>query len=166
MKCPVCAKEMVEENFGVKVDVCENGCKGIWFDQFELAKLDHPKAGLGEALENALRAPRANDDNRKALTCPRCSIPMHAHKYQRDKEVSVDECYKCGGLFLDSGELTEIRDHYMSDAEVDAYAQQLIESTPGFAEEKQNLKAQEQRTQAIRNYTKFMTVSYWRKKFK
>ena len=53
MKCPVCGKEMVQENFGVNVDVCENGCKGIWFDQGELRMLDENNEGLGAALENA-----------------------------------------------------------------------------------------------------------------
>ncbi len=33
MNCPVCSKEMVEEDFGQKVFVCENGCKGMWTDQ-------------------------------------------------------------------------------------------------------------------------------------
>ena len=33
MNCPICKKEMVEEDFGgVVIDVCKNGCKGIWFD--------------------------------------------------------------------------------------------------------------------------------------
>ena len=62
MKCPVCSKEMVQENFGVNVDVCENGCKGIWFDQGELRRLDENNEGLGAALEQALRYPRSNDE--------------------------------------------------------------------------------------------------------
>ena len=57
MKCPVCGKEMVTENFGVNVNVCENGCKGIWFDQGKLAMLDENNEGLGAALEAALRYP-------------------------------------------------------------------------------------------------------------
>ena len=165
MKCPVCGKEMVTENFGVNVNVCENGCKGIWFDQAELAMLDEKNEGLGAALEAALRYPRHNDGQRGQIKCPKCGIPMHTHKYKRDKEVNVDECYNCGGFFLDSGELTDIRNNYMSDAEVTAYVDKMISSVPGYSEEMKKLDAEQKRLEAIQKLTKFLTVSYWRKKF-
>ncbi len=165
MKCPVCGEEMVQENLGVNVDVCETGCKGMWFDQDELVMLDENNEGLGAALENALRHPRSNDGARGPIDCPKCAIPLHTHAYRGDREVRVDECYNCGGFFLDSGELTEIRDNYMSDAEVKAYADKLINSVPEYAQSEKDLDAQEKRLKAIQNFTKFMTVSYWRKKF-
>ena len=90
MKCPACGQEMVKKNFGVDVDVCENGCKGIWFDQGELTRLDEKNEGIGAALQAALRWPRKNDAHRPPLTCPKCSIPMHAHKFKRAKEVNVE----------------------------------------------------------------------------
>jgi hypothetical protein len=47
MNCPVCSKAMVEKDFGgVRVDVCQDGCKGIWFDWMELIKLDEQNEGL------------------------------------------------------------------------------------------------------------------------
>jgi Zn-finger nucleic acid-binding protein len=156
---------MVMENFGVEVYVCENGCKGIWFDQGELRMLDKNNEGLGAALQEALKSPRNNHGQRGQINCPRCSIPMHTHKYARAKEVNVDECYSCGGFFLDSGELTEIRDNYMSDAEINAYADQIANSVPEYAREKKDLDAEKNREEAIQAYTKFMTVNYWRKKF-
>ena len=67
---------------------------------------------------------------------------MHSHKYKRAKEVNVDECYQCGGFFLDSGELTEIRDHHMSDAEVTAYTQQLAASVPEYGKELKDIDAE------------------------
>jgi Zn-finger nucleic acid-binding protein len=165
MKCPICSKEMVEENFGVNVDVCENGCKGMWFDQGELAMMDQKNEGLGAALEAALRYPRSNDGKRGQITCPKCGIPMHTHKSKRDQEVNVDECYKCGGFFLDSGELTEIRNNFMADAEVNAYADKIIKAVPEYGKALQDLEAEKKRLAAIQNYTKFLRASYWSKKF-
>jgi Zn-finger nucleic acid-binding protein len=137
MDCPVCGKSMVEEIFGnIRVDVCKNGCKGIWFDWGELKELDESNEGAGEALEEALKSPRINDADRGKLQCPKCGIAMHAHKYKNAKEVNVDECYGCGGFFLDSGELREIRENYMSSEERDAYIQKLIEDTPMAGETK------------------------------
>ena len=90
---------------------------------------------------------------------------MHTHKYERDKEVNVDECYNCGGFFLDSGELTDIRNNYMSDAEVQAYADKIINSVPEYAQAMKDLDAQKKRLESIQKLTKFLIVDYWRKKF-
>src|SRR5437868_4029401 len=106
MNCPVCKTTMPERDFGgVKVNVCD-GCKGIWFDWFELAKLDEKNEGVGQALQDALHSSRVNDENRGPIPCPKCNLPMHRHQFKYDKEINVDECYNCGGFFLDSGELT------------------------------------------------------------
>ena len=165
MKCPVCDKEMVVKDFGgVNVDVCENGCKGIWFDQDELRMLDENNEGLGAALDAALHDPRANDAQRGQLICPKCSIPMHAHRFERAQEVNVDECYSCGGFFLDSGELAEIRDHYMSDAQVKEYVDKIVNAVPGYTQEQQDLAAGEKRLDAIQHFTRLLTVNYWRDK--
>jgi Zn-finger nucleic acid-binding protein len=144
MDCPACGKSMEEESFGnVQVDVCKNGCKGIWFDWGELKELDASDKGAGKALDEALKSPRAYDAGRGLLKCPKCGIAMHAHKYSSAKEVNVDECYGCGGFFLDSGELQEIRENYMSDEERDAYIQKLVTDTPMAGEtEKAGFRAE------------------------
>lgn len=162
MNCPVCHREMMEKDFGgVKVGVCSNGCKGIWFDWLELSKLDEKNEGLGNALKEALDYPRVNDGNRVQIKCPKCGIPMHAHKYQSSKEVNVDECYACGGFFLDSGELTVIRDTFMSEQEEAEYAQKLLDEMPDFREAKRELAKDKQRAEAIRRYTRFLRLSYY-----
>lgn len=151
MDCPVCGKSMVEEDFGgVQVDVCKNGCKGIWFDWQELIRLDENHEGAGRALEVALKSPRVNDADREQLKCPKCGLAMHAHKYSSAKEVNVDECYGCGGFFLDSGELREMRDNYMSEEERDAYVQNLLDEMPEYKAMEEEMKAQKvkQRTAA------------------
>jgi Zn-finger nucleic acid-binding protein len=58
--------------------------------------------------------------------------------------VNVDECYGCGGFFLDSGELREVRENHMSDEERDAYVQKLLDDVPEYAamkEETRQLRA-------------------------
>ena len=43
MKCPRCENELELVNqSGVEVDACRRGCGGIWFDAFELEKMDQP----------------------------------------------------------------------------------------------------------------------------
>lgn len=162
MKCPVCSQEMVQEDFGgVKVDVCLYGCKGIWLDWMELQKIDEKNEGLGNALKEALNYPRANDGSRGAINCPKCGIPMHAHQYESSKEANVDECYNCGGFFLDSGELRTIRETFMSEEEEEKYAQKLLNEIPDYQEAQDDLTKQELRAEAIKRYTKFVRLSYY-----
>ncbi len=149
MDCPVCGKSMVEEDFGgVQVDVCSKGCKGIWFDWQELIRLNEDHEGAGGAIEEALKSPRVNEGDREKLFCPKCGMAMHAHKYTSAKEVSVDECYGCGGFFLDSGELTDIRDQYMSEEERDAYVDKLLADIPEFKEMEEETKKEKARLRA------------------
>jgi Zn-finger nucleic acid-binding protein len=152
---------MVAKDFGAQVDVCEQGCQGIWFDRGELAMLDERNDGVGAALEAALRSKRKNDGRRAPLTCPKCSTAMHCHKHQRAKEVNVDECYKCGSFFLDAGELAEIRDRSMSDAEVAGYRSALVGSIPKYAEARLDLDAKKQRSDAIHAFTRLLVHRYW-----
>ena len=171
MKCPACQAEMVELDFGgVAVDVCKDGCKGMWFDWFELEKLDETHEGFGQALKEALEFPRENANNRGPLNCPKCNIPMHAHQYQSSNQVNIDECYRCAGFFLDSGELGVIRDTFLSDEEKQAYAKSLLEGIPeyqvaqlDFEAEKQQFKERKKKVRecAIRKFTKFVDPSYY-----
>jgi hypothetical protein len=122
---------MAEQDLGgIFVDVCKNGCKGIWFDWGELKDLDENHECVGKALEEALNSPRKNDADRGPLMCPKCGIQMREHKYKHAKEVNVDECYACGGFFLDSGELKRIRENYMNEDEREIYVQRLVGETP------------------------------------
>jgi hypothetical protein len=154
---------MSQEDFGLLVEVCEKGCKGIWFDHGELQRLDQVGEGMGPALEAALRSPKKNIPPRGTIECPRCWIPMHSHKFGRDKEVNVDECYVCGGFFLDSGELKEIRDHYMSDAEVKVYAEQIINrDAPAFEDAERQVDRVTRRAGAVGNLTEKILAPHYR----
>ncbi len=157
MNCPVCSTPMAEKDFGgAHVDVCEDGCKGIWFDWLELRKLDESNEGCGNALEEALNHPRSNDEGRPRLNCPKCSIPMHTHAYKSSKETNVDECYGCAGFFLDSGELKLIRDTYMTDEEREQYTQNLLADIPEYVEQKENLEKKKLRMEAIKKFSIFL----------
>jgi len=112
MKCPACGRELKEKIVsGVKVDVCENGCGGIWFDNYELKKFDEIHENC-EGLVNIKKDPdvRIKDDRR---VCPGCEdVKMMKHFFSIKKRIKVDECPACGGVFLDGGELEAIRDQF------------------------------------------------------
>jgi Zn-finger nucleic acid-binding protein len=112
------------------VDACLGGCGGIWFDQFELQKLDQPHEPAGELLIHLRKREDLNIDYSQRRNCPRCpNIVMMRHFYSPRRRVEVDECPSCGGFWLDAGELTLIRAEHQNEAEQQAAVDKYIETT-------------------------------------
>jgi uncharacterized protein len=112
MKCPACFNELTETKFsGVTVDVCKGGCAGIWFDAFELQKVDEHDEVSDEWLLNIERDPAVHVDFALKRVCPRCDgIKLKRHFFSAKRQIEVDLCPGCGGYWLDAGELEKIRD--------------------------------------------------------
>lgn len=110
MICPACGAQLTALSVeGLVVDVCRDGCGGLWFDNFELDKVDEWHERLGETLVGLDINPEAVVI-RDRRSCPKChGVVMMQHKFRPDKPVLVDECPNCGGMWLDGGELAEIR---------------------------------------------------------
>jgi Zn-finger nucleic acid-binding protein len=64
---------------------------------------------------------------------------MHRHKFKSAREVDVDECYVCGGLFLDSGELKAIETGSLSEEEAQDYYEKLVSEMPVYKEAEREL---------------------------
>jgi Zn-finger nucleic acid-binding protein len=119
MECPVCETQLNRHDIELPdfeswdtmhVDICENGCGGIWFENHEFEKVNYPHDVGGEAIvEIAASAPR-DVERKQQHSCPECDdIIMRQYFYSMKREVEVDECGKCGGIWLDGGELAELR---------------------------------------------------------
>jgi uncharacterized protein len=117
----------------VTVDVCDGGCGGIWFDHFELRKLDEESETTGEALLHIHTDPTDRPDQSKRYVCPRDTdgVVMMRHFWSVKREVTIDECPECGGIFLDAGELGRIRHEFSTEsarhAAADAYFAEVVD---------------------------------------
>jgi len=124
MRCPACThvlKEIAVDD--ITVDACVDGCGGIWFDRFELQKVDEPHESAGEQLLNIERDPEVNVDHNLQRYCPRCGdMLMMRHFYNARRKTEVDECPQCGGFWVDFGELATIRKHFATEEERKAFA--------------------------------------------
>ena len=111
MKCPACSNELTTTQIGsLKVEVCAGGCGGIWFDAFELKRVDDESEVAGEPLLHIKRDKRIHVDSTRRRNCPRCTdIRLMRHLFSPKSRVEVDECPNCGGCWLDHGELAKIR---------------------------------------------------------
>jgi Zn-finger nucleic acid-binding protein len=121
MKCPTCGKDLRRMVAGgVSVDWCEAGCGGMWFDNRELEKFDEPKQwqSEGEALLNWDKEQWAQSDQNGDRWCPKCSkTTMMKHMWSPEWQVEVDECPDCGGVWLDCGQLSWIRNQWDNEKE-------------------------------------------------
>ena len=133
MVCPACESKLIEKNCdGIHVDVCENGCGGLWFDWLELKKFDEPHEATGAEILEMANANPVQTDMSKRHNCPKCpDIVLYRHFYSTKRHVEVDECPKCGGFWLDAGELAQIRSLFSSDAERRKVAGELFEDLFG-----------------------------------
>src|SRR5215472_5570990 len=111
MKCPACFNNLTQMQVGkLVVDVCQDGCGGIWFDAFELQQVDEQNEVAGEPLLGIRRDERIIVDPSRKRECPRCpGIKLHRHFFSAKRRIEVDECPNCGGYWLDAGELSQIR---------------------------------------------------------
>jgi Zn-finger nucleic acid-binding protein len=129
-------------------DVCQN-CGGIWFDWMELRRLDETKEGDGEALKEALNAELKDGKSRGNIQCPKCGVTMKKHAYRFNKDVEIDECYACGGIFLDSGELRLIREGFMNESKRKEFLNQLLNGIPEYQKEQEK---NNKREEAVNNF--------------
>lgn len=131
MNCPACKNDLTEKILGdVTFDVCQNGCGGIWFDLMELRKVDEKHETLGEPLLNIEKDPHVHVDHDQRRNCPVCrDVVMMRHFASVKREIELDECPRCGGFWLDAGELGQLRDQFDTDQARSDAAKKLFDST-------------------------------------
>ena len=131
MKCPACFNELTQLTIGgVTVDACEGGCAGIWFDAFELQRVDEEHEVAGDQVLHLQRDPALAVDFQRKRDCPRCAgIKLKRQLFNPQVRVEVDHCPQCAGYWLDAGELEKIR------AEKASSASQVAASGPGLSME-------------------------------
>lgn len=110
--CPACGKEMEKifiEDTGFHIDVCSEGCGGIYFDPRELKHFDDTQENVSNINEALANKELTEVDTSVVRACPYCGVKMVKHFANSKQLVEIDECYSCGGIFLDNGELEKIR---------------------------------------------------------
>lgn len=120
IKCPACNKEMKKvfiPTVGINVDVCCDGCGGIYFDNREYKNLDEQHEDASVIFNELANKELIKVDESIKRTCPNCGATMVKNFSSVKREIQVDECYKCGGKFLDGGELQKIRAEYSTEEE-------------------------------------------------
>lgn len=106
MKCPKCKiAEMGPATFeGVEIDRCPR-CEGIFFDKGELEHMMQSRAA--EGLDRAEFTVLSDKHDMMVGRCQRCDVEMQP--CVGPAKLRIDRCPKCGGIYLDQGELAAMR---------------------------------------------------------
>lgn len=166
MNCPACSNPLETRIYdGVELDVCAAGCGGVWFDQFEFRKFDEPhEAAATEllSLEGAETSPSVEDDR---FTCPRCGddVVLGRRFFSTKRRVEVDECPACAGVWLDVGELRDLRRLFPSETARKEAASAYFDEVFGAQLAAMRAESEESRDRAARfaHALRFVTPSYW-----
>ena len=116
MQCPACHRTLGPVAIAdCIVDVCSEGCAGMWFGAGGLRRFADPTDVAGQALATIAGSPKVPVDVNQRRRCPKCldSVLMR-HFFSAKRAVTVDECPTCAGVWLDAGELVQILAEYPS----------------------------------------------------
>jgi uncharacterized protein len=132
MQCPACGKGLSPvQAEAVTVDVCREGCGGMWFDQLELKRIENSPAAAQVLLDLEVPSPVTYDQGVKRH-CPKCEdVVMMQTFNSSQRQVRLDHCPNCGGHWLDTGELKQIRSLYESPEERETQVKSMLDGAFG-----------------------------------
>lgn len=137
---------------GVEVEACLDGCGGIWFDAAELHRFNEEgEGGEDPILAKLLDLPLHEKKESGKRVCVKCGEKMKEHEFRLHSGIFIDECYSCGGIWLDGGELKAIR----TNPAVKKSEQDRIEKEEEFS---RKLVQDRQRSEQPSNLSKAMRV--------
>lgn len=157
--CPACGKEMEKvfiPNEGINLDICTQGCGGIFFDNRELEKFDEKDEDISKILEKLAGKEFTRVSENLVRICPSCGQKMVKNHSSIHNSIEIDECYGCGGKFLDRDELIKIRAEYDTEEERSEDVLREVYKTVGHELAEQDLRYAETKT----NRTLLQSIFY------
>ena len=118
-KCPACNLALHEIKAGeVLVDTCSQGCGGVWFDMNELKRFDEESEKDAEIIFKDIQRAEKTVENLIPRECPVCSNETLVRRsFDILGEVEIEQCFKCSGIWLDKGELGQIRSQFKTESD-------------------------------------------------
>ena len=112
--CPKCSAAFERLNFGphVSLERC-TGCHGIWCLSLSPEDIDAipmlDTLDIGDARRGAVY------DRVTEVRCPLCKQPMATTRVPKQPHITVETCAGCAGVFLDAGELRDLKTYSVRD---------------------------------------------------
>lgn len=110
MNCPKCNAEMSTVEFGTDITIRRcNGCAGILTDRETLQRM-RDEWLADSVLDIGAHTPGLKSTrNSGEISCPCCGSKMKLVRDEEQQHIILDICPTCDAVFLDAGELTDIK---------------------------------------------------------
>ena len=109
MNCPKCDSAMEAIEFGTDISVNRClGCMGIYCDRSTLQRM-RDEWLADTVLDTGSPAVGARNNEIKDIQCPACHTIMERIEDTEQSHIVLDACPSCEGVFLDAGELTDMK---------------------------------------------------------
>lgn len=129
--CPVCHSPLAPNG---AAHSCKT-CGGIFFEEGAFDTRADAAANSGTPLT-------FNPNLHARRSCPACGLIMVPYRYQYTSPVTLDGCDECGGIWVDGGELAQIRSFLASEASPEAAARlEIGRAVSGLEQEASKTRA-------------------------
>lgn len=109
MKCPKCQDQMETIDFGTDISIRRcTGCYGLFCNWKTLQQL-RDEWLTDTVLDKGSAAIGAKHNELKDVPCPNCGVVMDRIQDEEQSHITLDICPDCEGVFLDAGELTDMK---------------------------------------------------------
>ena len=102
INCPACGKEMHKvymTESGSSLDICLDGCGGIFFDGQELKHFDEQSENIEELKQVLDGKTFEKTDESQTRICPVCGNNMVKNNVSIKKEITIDGSIVCTDIF-------------------------------------------------------------------
>ena len=105
--------------------VCQDSCGGLWIGCYEIKKITSENLGCGRNLLKVPKAEGLRSFRNVDHICPECKTTLlFRHFFNRKRGLEVDQCSRCGGVWVEIGDLIEtLKPGNKWDEGLDAYFQ-------------------------------------------
>lgn len=134
MRCPIDKTAMKTISvYGGVLDVCIK-CEGVWFDakEFSYAMRKFSEGTPDKSFDKWKEI--SVDSNypkhfwqEDTVLCPRDYSKMRKSDYAGDSGVHIDRCFKCGGFWIDGGEIAKLWEYAKPNIKHDTIGRYLLQ---------------------------------------
>ena len=168
MKCPKCSQALSAQVINnITLDVCDQGCAGIWFDQFEFKKFDEKHEVNPEVILKLKSNTTPSQVSDQPLSCPKCEGMKMMRRFSSvAKKVTVDECPNCAGIWLDTGELADIRNEFDTEGQRQSAAKKVFSQMfdKQLSETRDQSNKQNAQLETLGRALRFISPSFYKNK--
>ena len=115
MECPKCKSAMLPVEFGTDIKVARCiGCRGLYCERDVLEQMREEWL-VDTVLDTGSAVEGAKYNDIEGIPCPGCNTIMDRMQDEEQGHIMLDVCGACDGVFLDAGELTDIKNITLMD---------------------------------------------------